>query len=618
MRITKRFTTALLTLIFLAGIVPGGSARAQQGGGITGWLHLTARSLSVSGGQYAEWKYNEDHDYQDGLQLAALSLTGAAAGHSFGIDAAGWGESPSSTLNGTLEKEGSYRLRFGGWNSRYFHTTGSYVDDYDLGASPWSYTRRGRFADLTISAGALPDIRLRYDRYRREGSNLLVWNIEREKHLVPTPVDETSSSFMVATSLPLRPATVDLSLTLHQLDNRYGTALTDTSDGLDGRASRLYDYSHIVHDSGTLPVMKVNLSAPVGPALLRLGYSGSSGTVDKTLEEQETGLDYAGAAVNSSTTVTGSLDRAFSILDGGLSLAVFRGLRADLSLRQTDYGVTGEWDPTGSATEVETAVGSTRLQGRMIWTPLRGVSADLGAATISRTFEENGVESSKTVTTDWIGGLTWASHDRFKVRLSHRVGDIEDPYTRLSPTDRNSSSAAVDLMPLDWLTATFAYRYGTSMRYYSHDRTDQEYFFNTRVSDFRNASAGFRFSRLPLLESLSGHLTMTRGRLEMSIPISAVTPPSPNVFNYRDETWATTWGAVWEVRDGLEAMADGYWFRANGQWPLTRSMMRFGVAVDLKVLTLHADYRSFSLDQVVHDLDDFDASVITIGFSRGF
>jgi len=111
---------------------------------------------------------------------------------------------------------------------------------------------------------------------------------------------------------------------------------------------------------------------------------------------------------------------------------------------------------------------------------------------------------------------------------------------------------------------------------------------------------------------------MTRGRLEMSIPIFATAPPSPNIFNYRDVTYATAGGAAWHLGEGLDIVADGYWFRANGQWPLTRSMMRLGVALDLKVLTLHVDYRSFSLDQVVDDIDDFDASLFTIGFSRGF
>ncbi len=618
MRTNSRIAATALLLTFLISSFTPGNVNGQQGGGVSGWLHLSTRTLSISGGSNALMKYSEEYDYQSGLQLTGLSLTGDAAGQQFGLDASGWGESPTATLNGWLSKDGLYRLRYGGYNSRYSHTTGSYVDEFDIGASPYAYTRRGRFADLTISPGDMPDIHIRYDRFRREGTNLLVWNIESEKHLAQTPVDETTSSFQVATSLPFRMATVDLSYSLYHLDNRYGTVIAD-SDGLEGRPSELYDYSHILHDVGNLPVMKVNAVAPVGPAMFRVGYSSSSGTIDKTLVVVEEGLDYAGAPVSDAGSESGALDRDFSIIDGGFSLSLLKGLSTDVSIRRTAYGVSGSWDPTGSSqTDVETAVTQIRYMGRVIWRPIRGVALDFGGASISRLFEEGREEESETVTTDWVGGLTWSRQEWFKFRFNHRVGDIESPYTRISPTDRNSTSAVLEFMPLDWLTTTVAYRHGSSIRYYSHDSADPEYYFNTRVSDFRNGSLGVRFTRFPFLENLSGFATLARGRLEMTIPVAEFAPPSPTIFNYRDITYSMTGGAAWHVRDGIDVLADGYWFRANGQWPLTRSMWRLGVAVDLKVFTVHVDYRSFSLDQVVDDLDDFDASLITIGFSRGF
>ncbi len=622
MRTISRIAVTAFTLTSLLSSLPAVTVHAQQSGVVSGWLHLSARSLSLTGGSNAGMKYDEEYDYQSGLQLAGLSLSGDAAGQQFGLNAAGWGESPLSTLNGWLSKSGLYHLRYGGYNSRYFHTTGSYVDDFGIGGSPYAYTRRGRFADLTISTGKLPDIHIRYDRLRREGTNLLVWNIEREKHLAQTPVDETSSSLQISTSLPLSMATVDLSYSLYHLDNRYGAVVADTSEGLDGRSSELYDYSHILHDVGDLPVMKVNVVAPVGPAMLRFGYSSSSGTIDKSLLEVAEGIDYSGAPLDSESSARGALDRSYSILDGGFSLSLLKGLSTDVSIRRTAYGVEGYWDPQGilipGVTSVETAVTSLRLMGRMIWTPLRGVSIDIGGANISRTLEEGGAETSETVTADWVGGFTWARHDRFRFRFSHRVADIENPYSRISPTDRNSTSAVLNFMPHKWLTTTIAYKYGSSMRYYSHDSTDPDYYFNTRTSDYRNFSVGLRASRFPLLDNLSGHMTWTRGRLEMTIPIARFAPPSPTIFNYRDVTFATAGGLAWHLKDGIDVVADGYWFRANGQWPLTRSMMRLGVAIDLNVLTLHVDYRSFSLDQVVDDLDDFDASLITFGFSRGF
>lgn len=343
MRIYPRIAATTLAITFLVSALSVVELRAQQSSGISGWLHLSARTLSVSGGSNAQWKYDEEYDYQSGLQLAGLSLAGNAAGHRFGLAAAGWGESPMATLNGTISKDGAYDLRFGGWNSRYFHTTGSYVDEFGLAASPYAFTRRSRFADLTISPGGLPDIHIRYDRFRREGTNLLVWNIEREKHLANSPVDETSSSLQIATSLPLKLATVDLSYSLYHLDNRYGAAISDTSAGLDGRPSTLYSYSHILHDVGDLPVMKVNVVAPVGPALVRVGYSGSSGTIDKTLLEHGEGINYSGAPLDSELSGLGVLDRNFSIVDGGFSLPIIKRLSTDFSIRRTAYRVEGDW-----------------------------------------------------------------------------------------------------------------------------------------------------------------------------------------------------------------------------------------------------------------------------------
>lgn len=617
MRITMRILSALLVTAVLGSIAPA-TASAQQGGGLSGWLHLSTRSLSLTGGVNGEEKYAEEYDYQEGFQLAGLTLQGTTAGQQFGLNAYGWGESPTATMDGWLAKSGLYRLRFGGYNSRYFHTTGSYVEEYGLDATPYAFTRRGRYADLSLSIGDLPDINIRYDRLRREGTNFLVWNIEREKHLALSPVDETSTSLQVATSLPLLIASVDLSYTLYSIDNRYGTVVADTSDGLDGRASRLYDYSHIIHDEGSLPVLKANISAPVGPATLRVGFSSSSGTVDKTLDEVESGIDYSGVPVDTTRTGTGVLDRSFSIIDAGASLSIIKGLSTDLSVRRTGYEISGQWDPAGGGTEVETAVSTTRIMGRMIWTPMQGVTVNLGGANITRTFEEGGVEELKTVATDWVGGVTYARQEWFNFRFSHRIGDIESPYTRISPTDRNTASAVLNLMPSGWLTASLAYRYGTAVRYYSQDSSDPGYRSNTRSSDFRTGTASIQVKGLPFLQGLSGWVSASRGRLEMSVPIAEFAPPSPPVYNYRDITYSVSGGAGYALAEGIDLLADGYWYRANGQWPLTRSMMRLGIALDLKVSTLHVDYRLFSLDQVVDDRDDFDASLITIGLSRGF
>lgn len=617
-----RTLMAAIALALLGVLAIPVAAQAQQVGGqmggLTGWLHLSTRVLSLSGGSNAEGKYAEDFDYQRGFQLVGLALEGRRGAQEFGLNASGWGEEPTATLGGWLKRPGLYRLTFGGHNARYFHTTGSYVDDFGLEATPFAYTRRGRYADLALNLGKLPDVHIRYDRFRRVGSNNLVWNIEQEKRVALSPVDETSTSFQIATSLPIAVAVVDLSYTLYHLDNRYGAVVPDTSEGLDNRPSVLYDYSHIVHDEGSLPVLKAGVAAPVGPALIRFGYSSSAGTVDKVLDEREVGIDNLGSAIDTAFSRSGKLDRSFSIIDAGVSLPLLTGIYTDISLRQTDYEISGTWDPTGSDTEVATAVSTTRYVGRVIWNPMRGVSVDLGGASINRKFEEDGVVESETITTDWVGGFTYSRQSWFRLRFSHRVGDIESPYTRLSPTDRSSLRTTLSVMPLQWLTAIFSYQSGSATRYYSHDSSDPEYYFNTRTSDVRNGTIGLRVENFPAVRGLNGEITYTRGRLEMTIPVARFAPPSPPVFDYRDLTHAVTGGLNYEPKEGLALIAEGFWYQSRGQWPLTRFMGRLGVAKGIGSFTVHLDYRMFSMDQVVYNMDDYEASLFTLGVSRGF
>jgi len=492
------------------------------------------------------------------------------------------------------------------------------VNDYSLDSIPYDYTRRGRYADLALSIGSLPEIRIRYDRFRRDGSNLLVWNIEREKRSVPSPVDETATSFQVATSIPISIASVDLSYTLYSIDNRYGAVLADTSIGLDSRPSLLYGYSHIINDSGNLPVLKANVTAPVGRAVLRFGYSSSSGTIDKTLEERELGLDYTGNSVDTTISLRGSLDRSFSIMDAGVSLPLLKGLAADLSMRQTGFEVTGDWDPSGSDVGVLNSVSTTRISGKVIWNPMRGVSVDMGIANITRTFDEEAAAELETTTTDMVWGFTYTRQSWFNLRLSHRMGDFENPYTRLSPTERTNTRSVLNLIPNDWMTLSLSHVMGKATRYYSQDESDPAFYFNATTSDVSYTTVGLNLKKFPVLEKANGYIGYSLGSLGMSIPIATAAPPFPPVYNYDDETHAVNVWISYELSEGFKIKADINWYRTNGQWPLTRYMWQVGAVKDLGFLSVHVDYRSFSLDQIVDDRDNYEGSLITIGLSRGF
>lgn len=622
MRRKTQISAAVLGLAVLASSVAVGTARAQEGGGLSGWVRLGLRTLDLSGGRYAQGKYDEDVNFQDGVRVMGLALQGTFSGTEVDLNLSGWGPDPepTSSLSGHVSRPGLYRLRFGGYNAQYFHSTASLVDEFNLDAPSYAYTRRGRWADLAVHLGDLPQIRLRFDRFRREGSVSQVWNIEREKYSALTPVDETFTTLSIGTAIPISIASVELSFALHQIDSFYGATVPEPNVGLDGRASSLTNYAHIIRDEGTLPVLKANVSAPIGPATLRIGYSSSSGSVDKTLNQTEQGIDYQGAAVDTTISAAGRLDRSFSILDAGVGIPLIKDFTADLSIRQTDYEVDGTWDPSGADTDVGTTVSSTRIQGRLIWRPTRGVSIDLGGASISRDFEETGPRTGKveTTSTDWVGGFTYKRQEWFSLRLSHQIGDIQDPFTRLSPTDRNITRGKLTVKPLEWLNGFLAYETGSATRYYSENSSDPDYWMNTRTGDVRRGTIGFNVPSFPLVRELSGLLAYTRGRLEMSVPIAATSPPTPNVFNYRDISHAVSGMASYELSDGFSIEASGTWFRSIGQWPLYRFTRRLGVARDLGMLVLHLDYRMYSLSQVADDRDDYDANVFTFGFSRGF
>jgi hypothetical protein len=611
-----RYAAPLAGLMLAVLIAFPAGTRAQLPAGWTGSLELGARTLSLSGGSNHEAKYQEDVNFQEGLRLMGLSLEGNLAGRRFGLEAAGWGADPYSSLNGWL-KGNAFRVRFGGTNAQYYHTTGSRVEEYGLAGIPVALTRRNRWAQLDLDLGPIP-LYMRWDGYRRQGTENGIWNIERERHAALSPVDESSTAFTFGTALPVAFAALDLSYSLYSLDNRYGTFLDGTSEGLDGGAGSLDAYEHFIRDKGNLPVLKANLAAPLGPVSLRLGYSSSAGTVDKTLTKREEGLDYNGDAVSTALEGSGSLDRNFTILDAGVGVPLPFGIRADLSLRQTDFEVTGTWN---DSTDVGTTLSTTRYVGRLNWRPMRGVAFDLGGAAVNRTFEETApgtIGRIETVTADWVGGFSYSRSERFTLRYSFEVADIEDPYTRLAPTDRNVHRGTLNLRPWEWLTATLAYKMGRAMRYYSHDTADPSYYFNTVVSDVRTTTIGLNVEAPPFLERLKGGISYSRGRLEMSIPISESAPPSPPVFDYHDVDHAVTGSLRYELMRGLRLEADGSWYRAIGQWPLYRFMRRVGLAKDLGAFTLLVDYRMYSLNQVADNFDDYDANLFTFGLRRGF
>lgn len=104
----------------------------------------------------------------------------------------------------------------------------------------------------------------------------------------------------------------------------------------------------------------------------------------------------------------------------------------------------------------------------------------------------------------------------------------------------------------------------------------------------------------------------------MNIPIARFAPPSPPIFNYRDITQTVNGRLSYELGEGFGVEAEHYWFKSSGQWPLVRWMSRVGILKNFSILTLHVDYRMFSLDQVVDLQDNYEGSLITLGLSRGF
>jgi hypothetical protein len=252
---------------------------------------------------------------------------------------------------------------------------------------------------------------------------------------------------------------------------------------------------------------------------------------------------------------------------------------------------------------------------------MTGLSVDFGGAYVNRKYQNpsyTAADGEETITTSFIGGVTYRREEWMKFRLSHRVADIEDPYTRLAPTDRNSTRATLTLTSMGWLDTMFGLERGVAYHYYAHDTADPGYPYNSEVSDIHTFTVGLRTDGFPYLEGLDGYLTYTRGRLGMSIPIATSSPPWPTTLEYDDVSYTVVGGMTWAVAEGMDVTADGTWYRSTGQWPLYRLQRRLGIARAFTGFTVLADVRMVQFNEVAGNKDDYDATLVTLGVRWGF
>jgi hypothetical protein len=490
----------LLVTSTLTGLLLVTPALAQDDDSETafeGAVELLYRNVNTDGSQP---KFEEDYDgLSSGARLGNLSLNwnniGSTALDYARINLTGLGGDPYERMHFRIGRKDSYDLSFTQWSQDYLYDLFEVTDDED--GHSWDSRRQMTDIDLSLYPSETVEVYVRFQDSARTGSSLFMKDIQRDLFRLDTPLDYQQKLYSVGVKLRLGKVDLVIDQTRRDYDNTFVNS-TEGDAGLDQTdPTTLTSYDWDQRDRGTFDWTTVKLHTPLGRRVhLTFGIAGTYlGENDLTSDVSvgAVGTDFTGAPfgyANGFSSIGVELDSqiidfdlAWQIIDPLALIVRYRDYKRDVKSNgeqaltgrvcllggnscssDADCGIAGDVcvQPTQVSTMSDYAHQSYGLilEGR----PSRKLTLSAGYRQVDRSLDRAGFGTARDADYDSKGdstlvfGLDWSPVRWFELHADYEDGDVDRPFTPVSPYQTEGSRARARFKPKEDMYVDLTWR----------------------------------------------------------------------------------------------------------------------------------------------------------------
>lgn len=598
-----------------------------------------------SDGRFA--KYREDIDIDDGFRLLQGKMTFVPGGD----EPAGWFDRIEIEGNGLfgdpyerwgleVRKAGSYRLQVRNRSADYFNDlTGVH--------HAWDLTRTNTDVDLSVTPMENLEIWGSASRFRQSGVLDTVRDISRDEfEFHDVPLDQTGASWSFGARYRLDRTVFWADQEFRSFDDNGGFGSRGLNQGFAPDESFLTFFEQREVRSVRAPVSRAGVSTALLDSRLRLSgnFLISDQDMGFSFSRYWEGANFQERPVTVSQDAVGDLTR--EVRHGNLE-ALYRAtdrVSVSLDYRRRSWEQDAESfnnllevfedggrtiSPEEFAPSYDVTLDQVTVGAEIAPTDSLSVFAEIGLTNKDQEFDI--VEDEETIETDTVAykfGARVRPTRALDMEASYERGDIDDPFTRISPTESNALKVKARVRPGGgWqLSGTLTYR----------DRTNDVTSVDLQTLNWGvNATYNVTAERWLMV-------SYARMDYESTVPIvfrpffgGSATGIADNTidndiitavgeYRFGDEGPLTLLGRVAYVDSSSVLPTLGFTsaVRASPDHDLRYADWSLGLRVDLvenlfgQVSGRFVDYQEDT--SLETDVDDYDARIVTIGFGVRF
>jgi hypothetical protein len=609
-----------ITLAVCALLLPlVAPAAAQDDGSFTGEFQVGVRSVDVSG---RDEKFAEDINLDDGPRLFNLQLDYVPADamrtavDKVELSIHNMGGDPFETMGLGLRKYGRWNFKWNRFKSTYFYedllpaeSDGTpFVDFHHFG-----FDRVQDTIDFGLKLNDRASLDFDMQRFTKVGESTTTLDLQRDEFELDKPIDESLNDYSVGFSYAWDKATLVLEEKIADYENAYEIFVPGQSQGEDTEDTAVLDYFFLNQPYDyTSNDHIVRLTAqPNDRLIVKAMVDLQSLDMDVTADESQGGTSNSGAPFATEAQGAGQISRDLDLFDVDVSyrvndnLALVGGVKQYSLDQQGDFTFggtpsSGDWkiDTTSVHLGIEYAVSADVLLSAGILDESRDVDLrwSEGADPVS--------EKETTDQTGYYASLAWRPNRLCRVEVSFEDSSYDNPFTLVSPTDRQRIK----------LKGRYGNENGLSLSG-SYSMTDIDNSDSDWSSSYDQADIRLGYRRDDLTFSL-GYNKVDMDRAIDQLASFGSTTVLHEVM-YEAQADFIDARVRYEANDDWTLGADVRRYDNSGSFAVKRDDYRAWVEAGFGTnYLIHLGYRTVSYDEGMYNFDDYDADIaeVSIGY----
>ena len=614
-----RTSKTIITLGLVLAFTLSSSALLAETQKFKGSLKLGYRFLSTDG---SDNKYREDINLEEGAFLPEFSLHFSPTEaleklfDSLDISIRNLGNEPYQSFDVSLQKFGSYKFNWARRKSTYF-----YSDDYDTGGGhlydlhSFDFDRVSDSGSLKVWFGQHIQLYADYNAYSKEGTSITTLDLNRIEFEFDKPISESNQEIAVGINAQWKGYSFLFEERIQDYENDFGFFLPGYADG--GAGARypsdltLFTQSQPYNFKTYHHTFQLN-ARPIDGLLIKGSARLSDMDMSIQYDEAASGKDYLNRPFAYNLTGQGEFERNTQLLDLDITWLLFDKLAFVGAVRNHDFEQTGFLDVASDRMDQDFAFDTLGVDAG-----LQFQFSQMFTVTGGYRFEERKLENLETFLYEEdttrhgvFGNVNFAPSRMLRINIDYQLGDYDNPYTMISPTQFNRLKASARLsLKQVYLSGIFQYS-GTKNDAYEKEPWESS---KTQLT----LRGGYHGNTLKLFAGYS--LMDVKHEVDRSVMYPAGWAGASDTFlwsiDYEGKSTILDASVLYNISELGRLGAYGSIYSNTGFWEIDRQMLKAYLQYDLP----HGMFTEFALRYVnfkeeLASSNDYKATIFELNF----